>query len=168
MAERPQLREATATGTGPQVTRAEPHLPGALQPFTVARGGRSSAESSPRQLILNFPSPAPLSAPGLSPRLRHEPGLQRLPVPTLRVPVAGGRGLRLLIPRVPRVRKEPKCAQPPRWAPPPLGLTDSQLQRGQLYANSFQELGLGRSQFMSVTRGLGLGLERQQRPGGVG
>lgn len=117
MAERPQLRETTATGTGTQVTQAEPHLPRLLQPFTVPVGGRSVAEPSPPLLILNFPSPAPLPASGLQRRAPAGRGwtavlYQHFPRPA--PPVA-----RDLVHRgaVSRTRKEPKCAPPPRAKP---------------------------------------------------
>lgn len=70
MAERPQLRETTATGTGAQVTQAEPHLPRPLQPFTVPVGWRISAEPGPPRRTLNFAGPAPRRSRGCSPGLR--------------------------------------------------------------------------------------------------
>lgn len=95
MAERPQLRETTATRTGAQVTQAEPHLPRPLQPFTVPVGWRISAEPSPPRLTLNFAGPAPRRSPGLQPQAPAPPDwsallYQHFPLPTPRV--AGGRG----------------------------------------------------------------------------
>nr|XP_045362120.1 formin-like protein 3 [Camelus bactrianus] len=93
MAERPQLRETTATETGAQVTQAEPHLPSPLQPFTVPGGGGSCSEPSPPRLGLNFPSPAQLPAPRLQPQAPAGRTRERPPSPIFSfpiLPVAGG------------------------------------------------------------------------------
>lgn len=120
MAERPQLRETTATGTGAQVTQAEPHLPRPLQPFTVPVGWRISAEPGPPRRTLNFAGPAPRRSRGCSPGLwpRRTGVLSFTNIShrqARRSPLAQGAGCQ--VPRVSRTREEPKSAQPPRAEP---------------------------------------------------
>lgn len=86
MAERPQLRETTATGNrdSGHAGRATPTPPGPA--FYGPGGRRSCAEPSPRRLILNFPSPAPLPAPGLQPQAPAGRRLGRPPFPAYSFP----------------------------------------------------------------------------------